>query len=400
MRKHTATILFSWVQAMLWGCYAILLSFSSNYLKAHSFNDAHISLLLGGASLLSILTEIAAAERVSRSQRLTSSSVLLLAASLMLLSCIAMLFFHTVHAVAVLCFAFACVLLQIFPAFANSLGVSAMQSGTAVHFGFSRGIGSLSYSIISYLSGFLVARFGVTMVPALTAVICLSLVFALIRFRSCVGSEKNAVPANTAEAPPAKKTSDGAFLRRNPRFALFLIGSTLLYVNHNLICNFMQQIMAVKGGGESQQGTAAAIAAFLELPAMFTFTHLLRLAQCNRWMKLSCFFFVAKAVTMLLAPNYHWVYVAQICQMLGFALYSISSVYYASALFQGADAVRGQSYLGATITAGSLIALSTGGLICQQFGAQVMLGAAAVSAALGTVIILLTAQKTGKEVTL
>lgn len=397
MRKHTATILYSWVQAMLWGCYAVLLSFSSNYLKAHSFNDAHISLLLGAASLLSILTQIAAAERVSRSRRLTLSAVLLLAASIMCISCTAMLFCKTIHALAVTLFAIACVLLQILPALTNSLGVSAMQRGTPIHFGLARGIGSLSFSLVSYLSGYLVARFGVTMVPALSAVICLGLALALLAFRACTRSATLEAPAT--KAPAAQEAPKQAFLRQNPRFALFLIGSTLLYVNHNLICNFMQQIMAVKGGGESQQGTAAAIAAFLELPAMFTFVYLLRLARCERWMKLSCFFFVAKAVTMLLAPNYYWVYAAQICQMLGFALYSISSVYYASALFQGADAVRGQSYLGSTITAGSLIALSTGGLICQHFGAQVMLGFAAGAAALGTVIILLTAQKTGKEVT-
>lgn len=391
MKKHGATVLYAWMQAMVWGSYAVLLSFSSNYLKGHRFNDARISLLLGLASALSILIQLATAERVSRSRRLTLSAVLMAAVSVMLVSCVAMLLCSAAHALAVAFFALACVVLQILPALANSLGVSAMQNGARIHFGLARGIGSLFYSLMSYLGGLCVGQFGLGMIPALTAVTCLGLLLSLLFFRMRVG-----------EAPAAPKESapkNGSFLRRNPRFTLFLLGSTLLYINHNLICNFMQQIMAVKGGGETQQGTAAAIAAFLELPAMFTFTYLLRLARCERWMKLSCFFFIAKAVTMLLAPNYQWVYVAQISQMLGFALYSISSVYYASALFCGADAVRGQSYLGSTITAGSLIALSTGGLICQQFGAQTMLLAAAAAAALGTMIILCTAQKTGKEET-
>lgn len=390
MKKHGATVLYAWMQAMVWGSYAVLLSFSSNYLKGHRFNDAKISLLLGLASALSILTQLAAAERVSRSRRLTLTTVLMAAVSVMLVSCVAMLLCTASHAIAVTMFSVACVVLQILPALTNSLGVSAMQGGASIHFGLARGIGSLFYSIASYLGGFCVGRFGLQMIPALTAVTCLGLLLSLIAFRARVGG---AAPVPSQELPER-----GSFLRQNPRFALFLVGSTLLYINHNLICNFMQQIMAVKGGGETQQGTAAAIAAFLELPAMFTFTYLLRLARCERWMKLSCFFFISKAVTMLLAPNYQWVYVAQISQLLGFALYSISSVYYASALFRGADAVRGQSYLGSTITAGSLIALSTGGLICQRFGAQAMLLAAAAAAALGTGIILFAAQKTGKEV--
>ena len=97
---------------------------------------------------------------------------------------------------------------------------------------------------------------------------------------------------------------------------------------------------------------------------------------------------------MFLAPTAGWVYAAQLFQTVGYALYSISSVFYARAVIGPEETVRAQSYLSATSTIGSLVGLSAGGVLCQAFGAQFMLLTAAAAALLGAVILLFAVGET------
>ena len=83
-------------------------------------------------------------------------------------------------------------------------------------------------------------------------------------------------------------------------------------------------------------------------------------------------------------------------QIIGYGLYTISSVNYAGLVVGKGESVRAQSYLGSTSTVGCLLALSTGGVICEHFGAQTMVLVSLAAALIGGVTVAFTAQKTEK----
>lgn len=386
MKKIAPMMAYSGIQLSLWGIYAVLIGFSSNYLKAYGFQDGSISLLLGLTGLAAIVLQILSGMVIGKVRCLTLRRVSVFFGAVILIGCVGMLCLFDHHILSAAAFAVSCLAIQVFPSIANSIGVLAMQHGASIRYDAARGMGSLGYSICAFVAGRSVSRYGVKMLSVMGVVLSILILICLfyLSFR---------LPEASVQTRGETKQRE-KLLKSNPRFAVFLLGCILLFFSHNLISNFMQQIMTHKGGGAEEQGIACSLAAMLELPAMFSFTYLLRLAPSRRWMKYACLFFVAKAVTILLASSCGWVYAAEVFQMLGFAVFSIASVYYVSELFAGSTTVKSQTYLAATITIGTQLGLSSGGFLCQHLGVDALLivsGSAAVS---GALIVWITARRT------
>lgn len=393
LKKLRPTLSYALVQAMLWGIYAVIMCFASNFLLANGLSNVAVSIVLGVSTAVSIAVQLVLGEAVSRNPKRKIWRISLFISALMLLGCGGMLL-HSVQAVAVGGFALVCILLQTLPALVNAVGMDSIENGSPINFGLARGCGSLAYSLMTFIAGLVIRDRDLYRVELLGAAVIAVFAVSVVLFH--FRGERERV-TKTQEQP---QRSQKGFLRQHKRFALFLAGSTLLLVDHNLICQFMLQIMEEKiGAGDvhDAQGTALAIGAIMELPAMFAFTWMLKKARCDSWVKVSCVFFVLKSIAFYLAPTQYGIFAAQLFQLMGFALYTISSVHYAEKVIGGRDAVRAQTYLSSTTVIGSLIALSTGGIICQYWGANTMLLIGSVAAILGAVIIFLSAEKVPKE---
>lgn len=394
MKKQNEGLIKFWyalIQIMIWGGYGVILCYCSNFLKSMSFQDSHVSIVMGTASGLAIIVQLLLAEMIQRIRFLETAWMIALQGAVILIAGLLMLQNTNIIAVAVAGIAVGCVALQTLPSLSNSLATESEQAGKPVNFPVARGMGSLAYSIVSLVAGRLIGSMGIRAVVYLTIIIGTILCLAAILFQKVakLHTIQNVVAGDTIQnsEKEEKNTSVKIFFKKYPFLVLFLIGSILLYINHNLVSTFMQQITEAKGAGASEQGTAIAIAGVLELPAMFGFSYLLKKASCAKWVRLSGLCFLMKAVIIFLAPNYIWLYVAQIFQMGGFAIYTVGSVEYVGSKIEAQDAVRAQTYLATTITAGSLIALYFGGFICQYAGVNVMVATAAVLAFAGFLII-------------
>ena len=141
-------------------------------------------------------------------------------------------------------------------------------------------------------------------------------------------------------------------------------------------------------------GAASGIAAFLELPTMIGFAWLVSRISSGNLLKISGVFFTLKALLMLIAGSIGGVFVAQTAQMFGFALFTPASVYYTNSLIRPSDRVKGQAYMTATNTIGSVFGSFLGGILLDVKGVPAMLLAAFASGAVGTVILIFTAEKT------
>lgn len=388
-QKWNATAAYSLLQGATWSFYAVMLGFSSNLLYDYGFSDSRISLLLGIATAASFVLQLAVAELVNRFPKIKVFGVMLLFGAV-LLAASGILLLPGNGIAGVLAFGTACTVLQMIPSFTNGLGMNTIQRGAPTNYSLARGMGSLAYSLLAYVTGLLVREIGTQTIPLLGAILAALLIFAAIWYHF-------AAERGLPEPPGAKKAEkEPGFLRKYPRFALVLLGAIFLCLSHNLLCNFMYQIMMTKNGGAGEQGIATAISALVELPVMFLFPVMLKKLRCDKWVRIAALAMALKPIGILLSATPYGIYAAQATQMLGYGLYAISSVNYAELVVGEGESVRAQSYLGSTVTVGALIALSTGGVICEYLGPQAMVLVSLICSLIGGITIALGAQKTEK----
>ena len=384
-----ATSAYALLQVVCWGFFAINMGFSSNVLiQGHGFTDSQVSILLGLCTAGSFVLQLVTAERIAASKKLRMWAVLSVLGVVMAVSNLLVLIPGISALAAGICYGLAVLILLMMPSFVNAIGMDAIMRGSATNYSAARAVGSLGYSVLAYVTGLLVRGWGIRMVSVMGALCAVLLTVSALWFHA-VGEK--GLPE--AEARVRQEKEPG-FLRAYPRFTVFLIASVFLQFSHNLLTAFLFQIMQIKQGGAAEQGVAAAISALVELPVMFFFPLMMRRLRCDKWVRFSSLFVAVKCVGILLAATPGGIYLAQATQMLGYGLYTISSVNYAELVVGRGESVRAQTYLGATATVGTLFATSTGGFLCQHLGPQVMVMVSLAAALLGGVMIAFTAEKT------
>ena len=387
--KWNATAAYMLLHFPTWGFYAVITGFSTNVLYDFGFTDSQVSLLLGISTAVAFVLQLGLAELVNRFRIMRVWYVLVgLGLAMLMCNIVVGLPGAPVWA-AIAAFGIACMIVQIVPSFSNAIGMDAIKRGSPTDYSMARGVGSMGYCSMSFVTGRMVSALGSAMVPVLGGLCALMLIAGTVWYHFAGERDlKELAP----EVEQRKRS--GSFLGQYPRFAVFLAASVVLLIGHNLPSNFMYQIMLVKNGGAAEQGLANSITALAEIPVMFLFPLLMRRVRCDKWLRFSCIFFAVKALGLFLADDPGAVYAAQATQMLGYGLYAISSVNYAEMVVGEGESIRAQSYLMATNTVSTLIAVSLGGVICQYFGAQIMVLIALAAVSLGGITIILTAQKT------
>lgn len=144
-------------------------------------------------------------------------------------------------------------------------------------------------------------------------------------------------------------------------------------------------------------GIASGLSAVLELPIMIAFSFMIRKFSSRNLLRVSGVFFTVKAFLTLLAGNVMGIYLAQPAQMLGFGLFVPASVYYTNALIRPSDHARGQAFMTATNTIGSVFGSLLGGFLMDQKGIPAMLVAALGVSAAGTILVFISAQRCENE---
>lgn len=160
----------------------------------------------------------------------------------------------------------------------------------------------------------------------------------------------------------------------------------------------MYQIVVARGGNEPGQGMATALGAILELPAMFLIVKLLKVKRCDFWLRASGVFMTMKAMLYFISGTMGGLYAAQLMQMGGFSLFSISAVYYIGSTVSHENSVCGQTYRAATCTFSNLLAYFLGGMVCDYSGPQAVIGCSIGCGLIGSIILFLSCYKVDKVV--
>lgn len=385
MKNRDLTLSYSLIQGTFWMAFAVISGFASLYLLDCGFTNTQIGMIIAVAGLISAVLQPMVAGLADKPGKLSPRVLsLLLGAAQIGCGCLLPLVKGSM-VLTCMVYGAAIALLQVIMPLVNSMGIADEQAGDRLNFGAARCLGSIGYAVTAYVLGAVSGKTGSICVPVGMAIGFA--LFLLVVFRFPAQKKQASAAGAGAGSSPVQ------FVKKYPRFCLVLMGTTLIYVSHALLNSFTLQIVQSKGGSSAEMGTAVAIAALIELPTMFVFNRMRKIARCDTWVKIAGIFFTLKILFSMLCTTMTGFYTVQLLQIMGWALMSVSSVFFIDAVMAPEDAVKGQAYFTMTYTLGSVLGATVGGWLIDLFGVPQMLLFGTVGAAIGTMILFLFAEK-------
>ena len=362
-----------------------IMGFASVFLLNVGFDNSQVGLLIAAAGLLSALLQPLAAAYADRPKSMALKWIIFLLTALCFGGSLVLMTAGGQKIVAGLCYGLCMVLLQLTTPLVNALGIATVNSGEKMNFGVARGFGSLGYGVAAYLIGVLTDSKGAGAVPLCMGATLLVLLLVTLDYKKV-----KRIP----ETPKAAAPAQGGFLHRYPRYCLVLVGLVFLFISHVVLNSFTYQIVVYKGGDSAQMGKAMAFASLLELPIMFLFGRMQKKVRCHVWFRISGLFFLLKTAGTLLCSTMGGFFAVQLFQMGGWALMTVSSVFYINSIMEPRDSVKGQACYTTSMTLGNVLGAILAGRILDVLGVPAMLVFGTVCALVGAVIVLVFTQKT------
>ncbi len=390
------TLRYSFIQASYWICQCAINSFAAIFLQSKHFNNTQIGVVLALAAILSIVLQPVIASFADKAKTVSLRTIILLLMGVVfLLTILLYVLPDTFALIAVIFVVVNAIQFTLNPLY-NSLALEYMNKGVPMNYGLARGMGSITFAVISSSLGYIVSHFGAEVIlPVFLIGYSLSIlatyVFKVTIPEKLLGSipkRYDDEEESSADTGAAEPTGIFTFFLKYKMFVLFLLGVAMLFYSHSLINTYLINIMENVGGNSSDMGISLSIAAALELPTMALFIYIVRKIKCSKLLKIGAFFFLVKALVTWIAPNVFMIHFSQAFQLFAFALFTPASIYYVNDLVSEKDRVKGQSLLGAAyLGIAGTVANVTGGRMLDTFGVSEMLLLGTVVTAVGVVLI-------------
>lgn len=352
------------------------------FLLDRGFSNTEVGILLALANIISAVFQPFIAGIIDRKGALTNRRFIMISVIVILLGSVVLLFVKDIKAVIFAVYALIYMIQFAYQPVMTALCFEYQKAGSRINYGLARGLGSASFAFTAFFIGRFVESNGVT-VLLIVNIITMALSFVLaLTFVKPESSE-----SITGE-DSSKAAHNGliSFAKAYPAFALFLVGTICFYFAHNMINDFMIQIIRNLGGGETELGYANFLQAILELPVMALIGFVLKKISSNKLLVMSGFAFLVKIVILIFAANMAMMYLSQSFQLFAYAVFIPAAAYYVSTTMEESDQVKGQAYVTSAITLGGVFSNLISGVILDHFGIRVMLITGTVVCAVGAVI--------------
>ncbi len=272
----------------------------------------------------------------------------------------------------------------------DAMAIQFIRQGVPIRYSLGRGVGSLAYALCCVVLGLQVTAFGVESTLLTHAVLTALEIALVITYPVCP------VEANTAGPAPAPHSALW-LMRQNPSFALMLVAILFGLTGCLPMSNFLVNVVTSRGGTTGDLGTALFVMAAFELPTAFIFQRLYRRLGGGRLLLMSMVFCFFKALALFLSPSLPFVLLSQPLQMLGYGLFTPTSVYYVNESVPPEDQVKGQTLMMvASNGLGGVLGSLFAGSILDLGGPNAMLGfcmACSAAAALLSVLAMRLARR-------
>ena len=361
------------------------------YLLANGFTNTEVGILLAVANILSAILQPFVAGIIDKPGPLTNRRFILFSVLVILAGSSILLLVPENKWVIFPVFALIYMIQFVYHPVMTALCFKYQKAGCRIFYGLARGLGSASFAVTAALIGGLVEKQGVTV---LLYVNIASMVLSALLIYTFKKPERKIAAGSAASRtdPPAATAHNNIrdFAKTYPAFMVFLIGTICFYFAHNMINDFMIQIIRNLGGGETELGYANFLQAILELPVMALIALVLKKISSRTLLTFSGAAFFVKILILLFASNMAMMYLSQSVQLFAYAVFIPAAAYYVSETMGELDQVKGQAYVTSAITIGGVFSNLISGVILDNFGIRPMLLTGTIVCAVGVVITLYT----------
>ena len=239
----------------------------------------------------------------------------------------------------------------------NSLGYFYIARSVEINYGISRGIGSITFAVTSFVLGIL-SEINKDLSMVMAAVLLGALILSLLAQKPISGN--NVVTVFDGRTQKQKI--------QNSKFVIFLLAVGMLFTFYNVTNVYLLQIANRIGGDAKTVGTAFAVAALFEFPIMFMFNRLKEKFESRSMLIFSGIFFLLKGILTYIATSPSTLIAIQVTQLFGFALFTPCSVDFINDIMSDEKKITGQGFLASAITMGGVIGSVAGGVLIESTG--------------------------------
>lgn len=454
MTNKQLNIHYASIHGTYWMYYGVVGGFASVFLLAKGYSNSEIGLILALANMIAIIVQPFLAEWADRGSKTTLFGIIEGITVINLILSTLMIFQAERSAILTTIFVLCYALMMANQPFINSVNRRLEEAGNRIAFGTCRSIGSLAYAVLVFFLGTVVEHFGTESLPPIgDAVLILIMLTTFLTYRvyrkNIYNHQSHRISAQPAEYQPtatqtadqplvaseqAVKTTDhqptpalheadqppvatehaaqstdhqpstedtemitlGQFIASNKLFFVMSLGIMGIFFANTVPNAYMAQIVDPIGGGSDDVGRILAALAVTEIPTLILFDKLYQRFTTVGMLKLASFAYVLWMLAMLLSRSVGMMLLSQILHLFSFPLFLPAMVRFIDDNMRSGEAVKGQTLFTVMITMGNLTASLAGGVILDLAGANALLITGTVAAAVGTMVILLTINRTNR----
>ena len=385
-RKNTVlwTIRYTLINATYFAAFCTIHACAAVFLLGNGFSNTEVGVLLAIANILSAIAQPLIAGIIDKQGSLTNRRFILFSVIVILLGSTILLFSENNKLVIFPVFALIYMIQFAYQPVMTALCFEYQKVGCPIVYGLARGLGSASFAVTSAFIGGLIESNGIRILLYINIAVMILSAILIFTFK------KPEKPVSNAGAEDTKSSSGsrslGSFIKAYPSFSLFLIGVICFFFAHNMINDFMIQIIRNLGGAEKELGYANFLQAILELPVMAMIGLILKKLSSKRLLLISGVAFLVKIVILIFATNMGHMYLSQCCQLFAYAVFIPAAAYYVSKTMADHDQVKGQAFVTSAITIGGVFSNLISGVILDHLGIRPMLITGTAVCAVGVLI--------------
>ncbi|MCR5249452.1 MAG: MFS transporter [Lachnospiraceae bacterium] len=379
------TIRYTLLNVAYFAAFCTIHAYASVYLLANGFSNTEVGFLLAAANILSAILQPVIAGIIDKPGYLTNRRFICFSVLVILGGSVLLLFTAHNKPVIFLIYALIYMIQFAYQPVMTALCFEYQKAGCGIYYGLARGLGSASFAVTSFFIGGIVEKNGVTILLWMNiAAMVLSLMIVFL-FKKPAEAEKK-TEQSTQGSASSGKGGLLSFFRRYPAFSLFLVGTICYFFAHNMINDFMIQIIRHLGGNETELGYSNFLQAILELPVMALIGIVLKKISADRLLLVSAVAFFVKILILVFAKGMGQMYVSQCFQIFAYAVFIPAGAYYVSSTMDELDQVKGQAFITSAITIGGVFSNLISGIILDHSDITTMLLTGCAVCAAGVII--------------
>ena len=392
-----STLRYTLINITYFMAFCTVHAYAAVYLLDRGFTNTQIGVLLAVANITSALAQPIVASLIDRQGFFTNRNVMIICAGIIAAGSALLLVADTSKILVFIVFALIYMIQFTYMPVMTALNFEYQNHGINIIYGLARGLGSAGFAITSALVGRIVEREGVRILLYLNIVIMAVQMVIVYLFKLPKDAKNDDSKSASGEsiregetgnlAKGSEASSLTAFFGKYPAFMLMLAGTVLIFFTHNMLNDYLIQIVRPLGGSEKHLGYATFIAAFLELPTMAAMTLFSKKLSMRVMLVISGIAFTLKALVMTLATNIPMVYISQSMQLLAYAVFIPASAYYVSQNISEMDQVKGQAFVTSCFTLSGVFSSLLCGVILDHMGVKAMLVIGSIVSVAGAALL-------------